>query len=56
MISLNGRDEQKLQKVLPLLDDLRKTALKGLSKSELDTTRNVLSKMQKSLSKHLAKE
>jgi DNA-binding MarR family transcriptional regulator len=56
MIGLTRRGEQKLQKVLPLLDDLRKTTLKGISKSDLDATQNVLRKMQKNLATHLAKE
>jgi DNA-binding MarR family transcriptional regulator len=55
-IGLTRRGEQKLQTVLPLLDDLRKTALKGVSKSEIDATRNVLQKMQKNLTKHSSKE
>ncbi|EMI40848.1 MarR family winged helix-turn-helix transcriptional regulator [Rhodopirellula sp. SWK7] len=53
MISLTRLGEQKLKKVLPLLDDLRKTALKGIPKSELHTTQNVLRKMQKNLTNHL---
>ena len=56
MIGLTRRGEQKLQKVLPLLDGLRKTTLKGISKSELDATHNVLRTMQKNLTKHLAQE
>jgi DNA-binding MarR family transcriptional regulator len=56
MISLTRRGEQKLQKVLPILDDLRKTALKGISKSELDATQNVLREMQKNLTNHISKE
>jgi DNA-binding MarR family transcriptional regulator len=56
MVGLTRRGEQRLQKVLPLLDDLRKTASKGISKSELDATQNVLRKMQKNLTKHLSKE
>lgn len=55
MIGLTRRGEQKLQKVLPLLDDLRKTALTGISKSELDATQDVLRKMQKNLTNHLSK-
>ena len=49
MISLTRRGEQKLQKVLPLLDDLRKTALKGIAGSKLDATMDVLRTMQKNL-------
>lgn len=49
MISLTRQGERKLQKVLPLLDDLRKSALDGLSKSEIDTTMKVLRKMQGNL-------
>lgn len=56
MIGLTRRGEQKLSTVLPLLDDLRKTALKGISKSELDATQNVLRKMQTNLTKHISKE
>ncbi|QDT03091.1 transcriptional regulator SlyA [Rubripirellula lacrimiformis] len=56
MIGLTRRGEQKLANVLPLLDDLRKTTLKGISKSEIDSTQNVLLKMQKNLSKHISKE
>ncbi|QDV85167.1 MarR family winged helix-turn-helix transcriptional regulator [Planctomycetes bacterium TBK1r] len=56
MINLTRRGEQSLQKVLPLLDDLRKTALKGISKSELDATQNVLQTMQNNLTNHIAKD
>ncbi|GAA4451575.1 MarR family winged helix-turn-helix transcriptional regulator [Novipirellula rosea] len=49
MVGLTRRGEQKLQTVLPLLDDLRETTLKGISKSELEVTRNVLRKMQANL-------
>ena len=56
MIALTRRGEQKLQTVLPLLDDLRKTALKGIPKSELEATQNVLRKMQKNLTNHMSKE
>lgn len=56
MIGLTRRGEQKLATVLPLLDDLRKTALRGIAKSELDTTQNVQRKMQKNLTKHISKE
>lgn len=52
MIGLTRRGEQRLQKVLPLLDDLRKTALMGIKKSELEATLNVLRTMQKNLMKH----
>lgn len=55
-IGLTRRGEQKLQTVLPLLDDLRKTALKGISKSELEATQNVLRKMQKNLTKHILED
>ena len=51
-IGLTRRGEQKLQAVLPLLDDLRKTTLKDISKSELDATQNVLRKMQQNLTEH----
>lgn len=53
MVGLTRRGEQKLQAVLPLLDDLRKTALKGIPKSELETTRNALQQMQSNLTKHI---
>lgn len=56
MIGLTRRGEQKLQTVLPLLDDLRKTALKGIAKSDLEATLNVLRKMQRNLTNHLSKE
>ena len=56
MISLTRRGEQKLQKILPLLDDLRKATLKGIPKSELDATQNVLRKMQENLTNHLSKD
>lgn len=52
MIGLTRRGEQRLQKVLPLLDDLRKTALAGINKSELEATLNVLRTMQKNLTEH----
>ena len=55
-IALTRRGEQQLATVLPLLDDLRKTALKSISKSEIEVTRNVLRKMQKNLTEHLSKE
>ena len=56
MVGLTRRGEQKLQTVLPLLDDLRKTTLKSISKSELEATQNVLRKMQKNLTKHFSKD
>ncbi|WP_417732425.1 MarR family winged helix-turn-helix transcriptional regulator [Rosistilla oblonga] len=56
MIHLTRRGEQKLQKILPLLDDLRKTALQGIPKSDLETTQNVLRKMQINLRNHVAKD
>ncbi|EKK01730.1 MarR family transcriptional regulator [Rhodopirellula baltica SH28] len=56
MVGLTRRGEQKLQTVLPLLDDLRKATLKGVSKSELEATQSALRKMQKNLTKHLSKE
>lgn len=52
MISLTRRGEQRLQKVLPPLDDLRKLALAGVKKSELEATLNVLRTMQKNLTEH----
>ncbi|QDU35964.1 transcriptional regulator SlyA [Maioricimonas rarisocia] len=55
MIRLTRRGEQRLQKVLPLVDELRRIALNGISKSELDATQNVLRKMQENLTSHLAK-
>ncbi|QDV40853.1 transcriptional regulator SlyA [Stieleria neptunia] len=55
MVGLTRRGEQRLQTVLPLLDDLRKTALKGIAKSELNATQNVLQKMQKNLTNQLSK-
>ena len=56
MVGLTRRGEQKLQTVLPLLDELRKTALKGIKKSELDATQDVLRTMQTNLANHLSKE
>ncbi len=56
MVGLTRRGEQRLQAVLPLLDDLRKTTLKGISKPELEATQNVLWKMQKNLTKHFSKD
>jgi DNA-binding MarR family transcriptional regulator len=56
MVGLTRRGEQRLQTVFPLLDELRKAALKAISKSELDATQNVLRKMQNNLTKHLSKE
>jgi|GEM_PF-1242730 DNA-binding MarR family transcriptional regulator len=56
MIGLTRRGEQKLQTVLPLLDDLRKTALRGISKSDLEATLNVLRKMQKNLTNYLSQD
>ncbi|EDL58904.1 MarR family winged helix-turn-helix transcriptional regulator [Gimesia maris] len=52
MIGLTRRGEQRLQNVLPLLDDLRKTALTGIKKSELEATLHVLRTMQKNLMEH----
>ena len=52
MIGLTRRGEQRLQKVLPLLDDLRKATLTGINKSELEATLNVLHAMQKNLTAH----
>ncbi|WP_442510472.1 MarR family winged helix-turn-helix transcriptional regulator [Novipirellula sp. SH528] len=49
MVGLTRHGEQKLQTVLPLLDDLRMTTMKGISKSELVATQNVLRKMQMNL-------
>ena len=49
MVGLTRRGEEKLQSVLPLLDDLRKATLKGISMAELEATQNVLRKMQKNL-------
>lgn len=49
MIGLTRRGEAQLQKVLPQLDDLRKRALAGIKKSELEATMNVLRKMQQNL-------
>ncbi|PAY17174.1 DNA-binding protein [Rhodopirellula sp. SM50] len=54
MVGLTRRGKQKLQTVLPLLDDLRKTALKGIAKSELSATQNVLRKMQRNLANQLS--
>ncbi|WP_182869245.1 MarR family winged helix-turn-helix transcriptional regulator [Stieleria mannarensis] len=56
MISLTRRGELKLQKVLPLLDELREVALQGISKSQLDATQDVLREMQNNLSNHLSKD
>lgn len=56
MVGLTRRGEQRLQTVLPLLDELRKTALKGIRKSELESTQNVLRRMQTNLADHLSKE
>lgn len=56
MISLTRRGDRKLQKVLPLLDNLRKSALHGIPESELDATQNVLRKMQKNLKNHLSQD
>jgi len=51
MIGLTRRGEQRLEKVLPVLDELRKDTLKGLSKTELKTTMVVLQTMQENLTK-----
>ncbi|QDT10816.1 MarR family winged helix-turn-helix transcriptional regulator [Planctomycetes bacterium K23_9] len=56
MVGLTRRGERKLQTVLPLLDDLRKSTLNGISKSDLEATQNVLRKMQKNLTRHMSKE
>lgn len=55
MIGLTRRGEQRLQTVLPVLDELRKTALTGIRKSELEATLNVLRTMQKNLMNDLSK-
>lgn len=56
MIGLTRHGRQRLQKVLPLLDDLRKETLTGLSKAELETTMRALRKMQENLTKRLEKK
>lgn len=56
IISLTRSGERKLQKVLPLLDELRKTTLQGISRSDLNATLDVLQTMQKNLANHLAKD
>lgn len=56
MIALTRRGEQKLQKVLPLLADLRNTALEGIPQTKLKATQDVLRKMQTNLVKHLSKD
>lgn len=56
MIGLTRHGRQRLQKVLPLLDDLRKETLTGLSKAELETTMRALRKMQENLTKRLGKK
>ncbi len=55
MISLTPQGERKLQKVLPLLDELRKTTLEGVSKSDIDTAQSVLQVMQENLLTHQSK-
>ena len=55
MISLTPQGERKLQKVLPLLDELRKTTLEGISKSDIDTAQSVLQVMQENLLTHQSK-
>jgi len=54
MIGLTPHGEKELQSVLPLLDDLRKSTLKGITKSDLTGTLKVLRKMQKNLTKQLS--
>ncbi|EKK01732.1 hypothetical protein RBSH_02936 [Rhodopirellula baltica SH28] len=39
-----------------MLDELRKAALKGIAKSELDATQNVLRTMQTNLANRFSKE
>ncbi|QDV63073.1 MarR family winged helix-turn-helix transcriptional regulator [Crateriforma conspicua] len=49
MVGLTPRGEKKLQTVLPLLDELRKSALQGITKTQLAETQKVLRKIQANL-------
>ncbi|KLU06846.1 Transcriptional regulator, MarR family [Rhodopirellula islandica] len=55
MVGLTRLGEKQLATVLPVLDELRKATLDGVSKTELDATQRVLRKMQKNLAKRLSK-
>jgi DNA-binding MarR family transcriptional regulator len=56
MVGLTRRGEKQLATVLPVLDDLRKATLEGISKSELDATQHTLQRMQNNLMKRLSKK
>ena len=56
MVGLTRRGEKRLQTVLPLLDDLRKSTLKGISKADLAATQSVLRRMQENLTKTASNE
>lgn len=56
MVGLTRHGEDQLQTVLPLLDDLRKSTLQGISKSELELAQKVLRKMQTNLTNPISKE
>lgn len=49
MVGLTSRGEKRLQTVLPLLDDLRKHTLQGISKTQLNETMKVLQTIQNNL-------
>jgi DNA-binding MarR family transcriptional regulator len=55
MLALTRRGEQRLQTVLPLLDDLRKTAPKGIPKSE-NKTWSAFPELQRKRSRRLRPE
>lgn len=55
-IALTKLGKQKLHEVLSPLDDLRSMTLKGVSKSNLKVTMNVLRTMQQNLTNHLSQE
>lgn len=53
-VRLTAYGEKRLQTILPQLDDLRKKTLKGISKSDLKATQNVLEQMQNNLTNHFS--
>ncbi|PHQ32771.1 MarR family winged helix-turn-helix transcriptional regulator [Rhodopirellula bahusiensis] len=56
MVGLTARGEQQLQTVLPLLDELRKCALQGITKTQVTEIQKVLQKMQSNLANHKLKD
>ncbi|WP_168565287.1 MarR family winged helix-turn-helix transcriptional regulator [Crateriforma spongiae] len=56
MVGLTSRGEKKLRTELPLLDDLRKSALQVITKTQVAEIQKVLQKMQSNLANHALKD